>query len=273
MDNPGNMASHGVKSVQGLRAYMEDAHAVVVGLIDHLDFYAVYDGHGGKQVAEHCADTLHVHLKEQLEAGKPMSDALMASFEKTDAAIDDSVGSGSGMIGSTAVVVVRGPLSYWVANCGDSRAVLCRDGECHAMTSVHHPDDPVELVRINESGGIVVKNGGIPRVMGLLSMSRAIGDHDLTLYGLTWRPDVREILRTSHDEFLLLASDGLFDVMSDAEAVTLARRSLERAFERCGTVDAASTSLAARIAASVLTKMAISRGSRDNVTVVIVLNK
>ena len=71
--------------------------------------------------------------------------------------------------------------------------------------------------------------------------------------------------RRPDDEILLLASDGLWDVLSNQEACTLAKRCLRRARQR-----GASRQSAARIAATVLTRAAVDRGSRDNVTVVVV---
>lgn len=71
--------------------------------------------------------------------------------------------------------------------------------------------------------------------------------------------------RHDQDELLLLASDGLWDVLSNQEACSLAKRCLRRARQR-----GASRHSAARIAATVLTRAAVDRGSRDNVTVVVV---
>ena len=73
------------------------------------------------------------------------------------------------------------------------------------------------------------------------------------------------LARRPDDEILLLASDGLWDVLSNQEACTLAKRCLRRARQR-----GASRQSAARIAATVLTRAAVDRGSRDNVTVVVV---
>ncbi len=71
--------------------------------------------------------------------------------------------------------------------------------------------------------------------------------------------------RSDEDELLLLASDGLWDVLTNQEAVNLAQRCLKRARQR-----GASRQAAARVAASVLTRAAVDQGSSDNVTVVVV---
>ena len=77
-----------------------------------------------------------------------------------------------------------------------------------------------------------------------------------------WELQVTILLRRPDDEILLLASDGLWDVLNNQEACTLAKRCLRRARQR-----GASRQSAARIAATVLTRAAVDRGSRDNVTV------
>ena len=71
--------------------------------------------------------------------------------------------------------------------------------------------------------------------------------------------------RSEEDEILLLASDGLWDVLTNQEAVNLAQRCLRRAQER-----GASRQAATRVAASVLTRAAVDQGSSDNVTVVVI---
>ena len=71
--------------------------------------------------------------------------------------------------------------------------------------------------------------------------------------------------RSEEDELLLLASDGLWDVLTNQEAVNLAQRCLRRARER-----GASRQAATRVAAAVLTRAAIDEGSSDNVTVVVI---
>jgi len=68
--------------------------------------------------------------------------------------------------------------------------------------------------RIAAAGGRVFFNGGL-RVMGMLATTRAIGDHDLRPYGVVPTPDVVKYERTGQEEYLVLASDGLWDVMSN----------------------------------------------------------
>lgn len=74
--------------------------------------------------------------------------------------------------GTTAVLILVTKSRYFVANIGDSRAVLCRAGQAVALSTDHKPDLPEERERIEKAGGYV-KQG---RVNGSLSLSRSFGD-------------------------------------------------------------------------------------------------
>ncbi|PNH04050.1 putative protein phosphatase 2C 8 [Tetrabaena socialis] len=190
-----------------------------------------------------------------------LEEALKEAFVKTDAEFAND--GCAAMVGSTALVALVGTRKVWLANCGDSRAVLCRGGKAIQLTDDHKPEREDEAERVEKAGGQVLFWNG-HRVMGVLAMSRAIGDHGLRPYIIP-EPEVSVVCRTDEDDFLLLASDGLWDVMSNQEATNLCCRCIKRAREK-----GASRNAAVRVAASVLTKAAIDRGSKDNVTVVIV---
>lgn len=189
-------------------------------------------------------------------------EALRQAFQRTD---DELSGTEIGeLVGSTAVVAVVGPHTLHVAHTGDSRAVLMRQGVAVPLTSDHKPDRPDEMARIERANGKVVYKSGGFRVMGLLAMSRAMGDHFLRPWVLP-EPEIACVPRTEADELLMLASDGVWDVFSNQEAASLALKCVQRARER-----GASRSAACRVAAKVVTKAAIERGSHDNVTCVLV---
>uniref|UniRef100_A0A7S3QY04 protein-serine/threonine phosphatase n=1 Tax=Dunaliella tertiolecta TaxID=3047 RepID=A0A7S3QY04_DUNTE len=190
-----------------------------------------------------------------------LEEALKEAFLRTDS--EFAADGSAAMVGSTAVVALVGSRKAWVANCGDSRAVLCRGSRAIQLTDDHKPEREDEAERVEKAGGQVLYWNG-HRVMGVLAMSRAIGDHGLRPYVIP-EPEVTVFTRAEDDDFLLLASDGLWDVMSNQEAISLAMRCSARAAEK-----GASRKAAVRIAASVLTKAAVDRGSKDNVTVVII---
>ncbi|KAJ8464413.1 hypothetical protein OPV22_026965 [Ensete ventricosum] len=149
--------AHGSMSVLGRRRDMEDAVTEVTGLAataagaDGYAYFAVYDGHGGPMVARACRDRLHVVVAEEVwrrrAAGEGEGEgpemwwrALEAGFARVDAEVmEASRALKKGTVGSTAVVAEK-----WivVANCGDSRAVLSRSGVAVPLSIDHKVEFP-----------------------------------------------------------------------------------------------------------------------------------
>ncbi|KAM6597216.1 hypothetical protein CsatA_007740 [Cannabis sativa] len=294
----------GFASVCGRRREMEDALAIYPSFfrrtketMPELHYFGVYDGHGCSHVATKCRERLHELVKEELES-KENSTEWKSTMERSFFRMDDEViawnGSGSGSncrcelqtpecdaVGSTAVVAVITTDKIIVANCGDSRAVLCRNGTAVPLSSDHKPDRPDELSRIQAAGGRVIYWDG-PRVLGVLAMSRAIGDNYLKPY-VSSEPEVTITDRTADDDCLILASDGLWDVVSNETACGVVRMCLRgkgAVSASCSSaaspeskVPAADTAVADKACADasmLLTKLALARHSTDNVSVIVV---
>ncbi|MQL83784.1 hypothetical protein Taro_016260 [Colocasia esculenta] len=273
--------SHGSVSVIGRRREMEDAVAVAPGFAAPAggrpyDFFGVYDGHGGARVAEACRERLHVVLAAEAEvrvgaAGEGWREAMAACFHRVDGEVVRRAETGPAserMVGSTAVVAVVGAGRIVVANCGDSRAVLSRSGVAVPLSSDHKPDRPDELERVEAAGGRVINWDGY-RVLGVLATSRSIGDLYLKPY-VTSEPEVTVTERTGRDEFLILASDGLWDVVSNEVACSVTRRCLAGRLPLAVAAARPPHGRGAEEAAAVLAELAMSRGSRDNISVVVV---
>lgn len=139
------------------------------------------------------------------------------------------------------------------------------------------PDRPDELVRIEAAGGRVIYWDGA-RVLGMLAMSRAIGDSYLKPYVIS-EPEVTVTDRTDDDECLILASDGLWDVVSNDTACGVVRMCLRAQKppspprspgSEAALSSAASSDKACSDASILLTKLALARHSTDNVSVVVV---
>lgn len=170
-------------------------------------------------------------------------------------------------------------------NVGDSHAVLCRDGYAVPLLPLHKPDTPQETTRILSANGWITRenngDGIMLRVCGDLAVSRSIGDPGYKLYQgftstspyidwpvghsrlfsgdvITAQPDVCQLRITLDFEFVIVASDGLWDVVTPCEAVARAREIL------------ASGELPTSVANS-LAVLAKYRGSDDDTTVVIVV--
>ncbi|KAK9868534.1 hypothetical protein WJX84_010422 [Apatococcus fuscideae] len=129
------------------------------------------------------------------------------AFSRTDA--EFAKADNAALIGTTAVAALVGSRHLYVANCGDSRAVLCRGGYACALTDDHKAAREDETARVEAAGGQILFWNGV-RVMGVLAVSRAIGDHCLRPYVIA-DPEVTIVARRPEDELLLLASDGLWD--------------------------------------------------------------
>lgn len=117
--------------------------------------------------------------------------------------------------------------------------------------------------RIESSGGKVTYWNG-PRVMGVLAMSRAIGDLCFRPYGVICEPEVVTMTRSVEDEYLLMATDGLWDVLTNEEAYRIIRHTMASNRAQGVGLDICIQSSANR-----LTKIALDRGSRDNITVIL----
>ncbi|CAL4962299.1 unnamed protein product [Urochloa decumbens] len=285
--------SHGAQSVIGRRRSMEDAVAVAAPLPVATgevemeegggggwvpEFFAVYDGHGGAWVAEACRDRMHVALAEEMArlglvsggGGALWREAMAAAFARVDGEVSAVQAAEGGTKpyaeGSSAVVAVLEPRRIVVAHCGDSRAVLCRAGVPVPLSAEHKPERPDELARIESAGGQILYWHG-PRVLGVLSMSRSIGDYFLKP-SMSAEPEVTVTERTDTDEFIILGSDGLWNAMSNEYACKVTRYCLSgRLAANCPATGRGSS---ASDAAALLVEMAMARGSEDNVSAVVV---
>eukprot|EP00743_Colponemidia_sp_Colp-15_P000901 GILK01000994.1.p1 GENE.GILK01000994.1~~GILK01000994.1.p1 ORF type:complete len:362 (-),score=45.61 GILK01000994.1:171-1223(-) len=135
--------------------------------------------------------------------------------------------------GCTAVVALKCGNQLIVANAGDSRCVLSRNGVAVEMSLDHKPDLETEKARIRAAGGTVSMDG---RVNGNLNLSRAIGDmeykRDKNLRPeeqmITAYPDIRTATLTDEDDFVVLACDGVWDVMTNQAVVDFVRERLQQ---------------------------------------------
>uniref|UniRef100_A0A9J8AYG9 Protein phosphatase 1G n=2 Tax=Cyprinus carpio TaxID=7962 RepID=A0A9J8AYG9_CYPCA len=134
--------------------------------------------------------------------------------------------------GTTAVVALIRGKQLIVANAGDSRCVVSEKGKAVDMSYDHKPEDELELTRIKNAGGKVTMDG---RVNGGLNLSRAIGDHfykrNKTLppeeQMISSLPDVKVLTLSEDHEFMVIACDGIWNVMSSQEVVDFVNERLK----------------------------------------------
>lgn len=280
--------------LQGAREEMEDDVVVRSDGLGDFSFAAVFDGHAGFSSVKFLRDELYKECVAALQGGlllsgkdfKAVKKALERAFESVDAKLlnwletfeeeDES--------GSTATVMLTGNNMLFISHVGDSSVVLSRSGKAEMLTNPHRPygNNKVslqEIRRIKEAGGWIV-NG---RICGDISVSRAFGDmrfktkkNEMLEKGVKERrwspkfvsrvqfkgdlviasPDILQVDLGPDAEFLLLASDGLWDYMKSSDAVDYVRSQLRQHGD-------------VQLACEALAQAALDRYSQDNVSIVI----
>ncbi len=160
----------GVAACRGWRETMEDRHTAIINDNSKQAFFAIYDGHGGHQVAEYLQQEFYHFFLSIIQKSPVVEDALKTAFVQYDARLRQK--TDIGQAGSTAVVVYLVDNKAYIAWAGDSRAVIVRGNKIVYQTRDHKPikeDNPSEYERCKE-------NVWRSRLYGQLAVSRAFGD-------------------------------------------------------------------------------------------------
>jgi len=246
------------------RPYMEDGHQVVQPLLrtgrdkeELWDFFAVYDGHGGRSEVDFVEAQLHTTLTLEMRS-KKAHEALIQTFKKVDSQLA-MMGAWNSGCTATVALVHQGPQgrSVHLANVGDSRAVLVApSGDSRRVSIDHRASDADEAARVCRDGGFV-RHG---RVAGQLSVTRSLGDHHLKDSGVSCIPDVCSF-NVMDGHALIVASDGLWDAFSDDDAGEALLSCVRQAQESGQAV----SDFLHENTAKFLVQSAKERGSRDNI--------
>ncbi|XP_057792163.1 probable protein phosphatase 2C 34 [Salvia miltiorrhiza] len=227
---------------------------------EDMMFCGIFDGHGpwGHFVAKKVRDSMPCALLRNwqhalLEASdkkQKLHHIWNHSYLNTCAAIDQELRHhrtvDSFYSGTTALTIVRQGDAIFIANVGDCRAVLGTSSQsgnlvAEQLTIDMKPNLPQEAARISECNGRVYSlqdEAGVPRLWlpdeesPGLAMSRAFGDYCAKDFGLTSVPHLTHRDITSNDHFVVIATDGVWDVISNEEAVEIVAAADER--EKCG---------------------------------------
>ena len=273
-----NDLSFVVSEMQGWREQMEDTTISILKMNEPLantSMFAIFDGHGGPMVSKICEQSFPLEICRQ--AGRSSSlDDLSSVLEKSYTEIDtflqttgslknmrhnggapilnqtiSRINSATGetegivrenlfdFIGSTAVVTLIRGKEIYVSNAGDSRAVLCRNGNAIELTRDHKPESPRERSRIENAGGRVSIVGPCHRVDFGLNLSRALGDFlykrntslPASHQKITSVPEIVKETLTEEDEFIILGCDGVFELLSNQQVVNFVRFRLKAGME------------------------------------------
>ncbi|CAF1048137.1 unnamed protein product [Rotaria sordida] len=230
-------------SMQGWRSTMEDRHKHLIPLDKNSwkswSYFAIFDGHNGVDTAKTASEQLDIHLlytlyhmsdkKHKSEQSSDESrgssqlnldhihDAIKQTYFELDKYLRKVLKDESGCVCITCLI---SPEKIYLINIGDSRAIIIsNDGHVLAHTEDHKPEDPAEQERIHEAGGKISKSciGGVLRVENQLAMTRVLGDFAMDKHIVPPMADIVEYSRNSLASFIVLACDGIWDVMTNED--------------------------------------------------------
>lgn len=269
----------GSAEAQGDRNTMEDTHVHIddlhIAFPDHKNlkkdysyaFYGVYDGHGGRQTAELAQKIVHKNLvdSEKFKEGD-FEAAIKDSFALSDTQILEKASQEQWTTnGCTVVSCLLVNNELYLGNLGDAELVSGQVGDSGSvigiqLTEKHKASGEKEKERIKKLGGVVIYG----RIFGTLAVSRSFGDAEFKVPKtganfVSSEPFLKKIeLVPDVHQFLIIACDGLWDVVKYQEAADVVTRGLKEGKDPT------------KISES-LVEEALKNGTQDNVTVVVVL--
>ncbi|XP_044748427.1 probable protein phosphatase 2C T23F11.1 [Coccinella septempunctata] len=228
----------GSSCMQRWRVNMEDFHTHILSMPNdpNTAFFGVFDGHGGGKIAEYVGKHLHKYVTNQREYSEGnIPEAMRKGFLEIDDAMALEESLTRERSGTTAITVIVKNNQIYCANVGDSRAVASIGGKAVPLSNDHKPNKKEEHDRITAAGGWVEYD----RVNGNLALSRALGDY---IYKknpnkkaeeqiVSALPDVTEYTMNEDWEFIVLACDGIWDVMGNQEVVDYIREEIAEGLE------------------------------------------
>jgi len=241
-----------------LKAYLPSALQNKIDPLEHVSYYAVFDGHAGTDAAAYAA----AHLHELLVESQAYPADPVQAFKEAFVTCDKDFVATSKKSGSTAIcALIKGEMLYtsWL---GDSQATLVRAGVPIKIVDSHKPNRDDERARIEALGGSIM-HWGTWRVNGQLAVSRAIGDGEYKPY-ISADTDVTTVVMNGSEEFLIVGCDGLWDTVTPEEATDIVFDYLEEKKAEGGDIE----NISARLAT-----IAKEKGSGDNITIIVVFLK
>jgi len=244
---------------------MEDKTILFPDFVENEDdssnfgLFGVFDGHNGNTCSKYLSVNFPEVLKKNNYLNESPSIALIQTYLEIDKSFLLKCSTSGDKSGSTGVSTLIRDNQIFIANAGDSRCIICEDARVFALSSDHKPSIPFERDRILNHGGQITHG----RVQGSLAVARSFGDieyKDKSTLGagvLTCEPDIKIWNVVDATEFMVLACDGLWDVMTNEQVALFVRKRLLKGIR------------AQKVCES-LVKNAYKIGSTDNISVVIV---
>lgn len=242
----------------GGRPYMEDTVVINEQFINDIKLYCVFDGHGGDYASKFVMNKYSNILLEIIRNNVgSVPDMLFMSLKEVVRQISKEEAM---TCGTTFLIALKVGEVLFIANGGDCRAIINEDIGVKQITIDHKPNLKREYDRIYSEGGFVTFNEyDVPRVNGNLAISRSIGDFYLYPY-VTWVPDVYITQVGNNNNLLIIASDGLWDVMSNEDVMNIYMKNISNNKNKI-------TKSILQNSSQECLRIARQRGSTDNFTI------
>ncbi|KAH9525803.1 Protein phosphatase 1E [Bulinus truncatus] len=254
-------------AIKNSRRKMEDKHVVITDLNTLYNlkdsppqsYFAIFDGHGGLDAATYAATHLHGHMLSDKLFGTDPASAMKQAYKTTDIKFLEKAKRENLRSGTTGISALIRDSSVYLGWLGDSQAIIVRGGRPVKIMDPHKPEREDEKRRIEGLGGCVLFIGTW-RVNGNIAVSRAIGDATHKPF-ISSDADVTSIPLTREDEYLVIACDGLWDVLDPSQVTHLVYDHVQSS---PGGVSGVATTLV---------NAARDNGSSDNISVIVVFFK
>ena len=251
-------------SLIGLRDMNEDTHNIIV--TNNINMYGIYDGHGGDFTSKFLSKYLPIYILNNIKKSPLRKKQIISIFDHIQKMLKKKHRENATKTGSTCLICLQYKFDNFdkiisIINLGDSRGIICRNNSAFPLSKDHKPSWPEEKNRIENLNGKIYFDGFDWRIHDL-SVSRAFGD----LYAyphVCQTPDVFNYKISSDDKFIVLACDGLWDILSNQDVINYI-------LFLCYNDD-----LSIRINKNLnitkkLAEYAIKKGSTDNVSIIII---
>ena len=230
------------------RQSMEDIGILIPDLTTDykVSLFGIFDGHGGTDVVKFVKNRLPQLIKIYLNDLFPVEIAFKNAFKKVD---EELKFFDSEYIGTTATLILIKDNKIYCANVGDTKAYIIYDKTYKQISNEHKCTNEDERKRITEIGGKIIKN----RVMGQLILTRTLGDLYVKQFGVINTPDINVYDINETINYIIIASDGVWDVV-DLDTITNMGKAGKNVGEFCKDI----------------VKLAINKGTKDNVSCIVV---
>ena len=252
-------------SIKGRRESNEDRHNIILNInhlndkLNPINLLSIFDGHGGTYVSEYLEKYLPLYYcnpKLKLPFSKDYHEQTFKKLQEQIIKNKNGYTSGSTCL-LNIMYKYENELHMNIVNLGDCRMVIVYNNNTFKqVTTDHKPDDEIEKKRLKKMGGKIYQDSEGTYRIGDLSLSRAFGDEDNAPY-ISQIPDVYYKKITPETKYIVMACDGLWDVINNKDLYKLLEESNKKNNKK--------NNLAVDLA-----EYALKKGSTDNISVIVI---